>query len=95
MLRLTCPACGAQHADDFESIEAGAVGKMHCEGGEGDHVFWFILCECLACGEETTFTWTQVPGPTDLSDLSCSECGVPFHEADREAEDEGTPRHLL
>jgi transcription elongation factor Elf1 len=92
VLRLPCPFCQTEHADEFECLDSGHVGTLRCEGCR-EH-FWFIFYECLACGHESVFTWKKAPTPAALTGLFCEHCGVPFSEAHREAESENATRRF-
>jgi predicted nucleic-acid-binding Zn-ribbon protein len=70
------------------------AGQIRCEGRNGDHVFWFVVGECLKCGEESTYTWQAAPTPTQLGKLRCRHCGVPYDEAYPKEESESAPRRL-
>ena len=94
MLRLTCPICGTDHADEYECIESNEVGAIRCEGLTSGHVFWFIACECLRCGEESTYKWPEVPPPVELAKLRCTHCGVPIDEAYSKEQTESAPQRF-
>ena len=94
MLLLPCPHCKAELADDFEVLDGGEVGRLHCENALCEQQFWYMFYRCAACEEETVFTWQSVPAPDELTALSCEHCGVPFDEADGETPGQNTTRGI-
>ena len=94
MLLLPCPHCKAELADDLEVLDSGEVDRLRCENAGCGRQFWYMLCECVSCGEETVFTWQSVPAPDALAALSCEHCGVPFDEAAGETPGQDATRRI-
>ncbi len=94
VLTLLCPFCRNKHADDFECLDSGRADTIRCENKECNKQFVFLVRECLACGEESVFTWGGMPAPEALAALFCEHCGVPLNEASQEAEGEGAGQRV-
>lgn len=94
VLTLLCPFCRHEHADDFECLDSGRVDTIRCENSDCDRRFVFLFHECLACGEESVFTWGEMPTPEALAHLFCEQCGVPLNEVRQEAESENSTQRI-
>ena len=94
MLRVPCPFCGHKYVDEFECLDSGDVGTLHCHNDLCQKDFWFIFCECGACGQESVFTWESTPIPTALTGLRCDHCGTPIDEANGETESQDATRRI-
>ncbi len=84
MLAVQCPFCRHEHTDDFECLDSGRLDSLRCENARCNERFPFLFRECLACGEESVFSWKTVPTPQALAGLFCGHCGAPFDQAARE-----------
>jgi hypothetical protein len=85
VLLVLCPFCRQEHADDLECLDSGRLDTLRCQNPRCAKYFSFLIRECLACGEESVFTWTSTPAPTALAGIFCQHCGAPF-DAARETE---------
>ena len=85
-LALQCPFCRHEHTDDFECLDSARPDSLRCENTGCNERFSFLFRECLACGEETVFTWKTMPTAKALAGLFCGHCGAPFDEAARESQ---------
>ena len=94
MLRLRCPFCRHEHADDFECLDSGRADTIRCENPKCNKRFVFLLRECLPCGEESVFTWEGMPTPAALAALFCEHCGATLNEAPEEAEGESAAQRI-
>ena len=94
VLTLLCPFCRHEHADDFECLDSGRADTIHCENPDCKKGFVYLVRECLACGEESVFTWGGMPAPEALAALFCEHCGVPLNEVPQEAEDESAAQRV-
>lgn len=94
MLMLKCPYCQAGYTDDFECLDGGRPDTLRCENPQCGNHFTFLFHECLACGEESVFTWKEVPQPAAVAALFCDHCGAPFNEVSRERQDENAAQHI-
>ena len=88
MLLVPCAHCQTEYADEFETLDDGHIGTLRCGNENCGREFWYIFYECLACGEETVFTWKEPPAPAELAGLICRDCGEPLSEASQEAKGE-------
>src|SRR4029077_3753525 len=88
VLPLVCPFCRNKHTDDFECLDEGRADTIRCENPDCNKEFAFLVCECLACGEESVFTWEGMPTAEALAALFCEHCGASPIEASQEAEGE-------
>lgn len=86
MLTLICPFCQHGHTDDLECLDSGRLDALHCDNPRCSKDFVFLVRECLACGEESVFTWTRAPTPEGLALLNCQHCGALFHDAAHQGE---------
>lgn len=93
-LTLRCPFCRHEHTDDFECLDTGRPDTLRCENSGCRERFWFLLRECLACGEESVFTWKTMPASNALAGLFCEHCGAPFDEAAREGQSEDAAQRV-
>lgn len=80
MLKLMCPFCRHENADDFECLDGGRVDTIRCENPDCGEHFAFLIRECYACSEESVFTWGSTPAPETAAALFCEHCGVGFNE---------------
>jgi hypothetical protein len=94
VLKLMCPFCRHEHADDFECLDSGRADTIRCENKDCNKRFVFLVRECLACGEESVFTWGGMPAPEALVALFCEHCGVSLNEASQETEGEGAAQRV-
>ena len=94
VLKLMCPFCRHEHADDFECLDSGHADTIRCANSKCNKHFAFLVRECLACGEESVFTWAGMPAPEALAALFCEHCGVSLNEARPEAEGEGAAQRI-
>ena len=88
MLLLTCPFCLHEHTDEFECLDEGRVGTIRCENPHCNKRFAFLVRECLACGEESVFTWEGLPTVPALAAFFCEHCGANPSATSQDAEDE-------
>ena len=88
VLTLVCPSCRHDHTDDFECLDSERADTIRCENPDCNKEFAFLVRECLACGEESVFTWEGMPTAEALAALFCEHCGANPNEASREAEGE-------
>jgi hypothetical protein len=81
-LQVRCPHCGHAEDDDLELLGEAQMDDIRC--CQCELVFRMLLLECLACGEETIFSWDNEPPEGDLLRLACAKCQRPYvdHEAD-------------
>lgn len=77
---LHCPHCTCGNDDPFEVMARGHVDWMHCSGCARH--FYFLIAECKACEEESTFAWQGAPLPSDMKALRCRACGLPVELLD-------------
>ena len=75
------PFCRHEHTDDFECLDSGRTDTIRCGNRDCNNRFFYLVRECLECGEESVFTWKTMPAPEILALLSCNHCGAPFDEA--------------
>lgn len=94
MLTLLCPFCRHENADDFEFLDVGNADTIRCENPDCNKRFAYLVRECLACGEESAFTWGGIPAPEALAALLCKHCGAPLDEAPQERETEDTAQRV-
>ena len=94
MLTLICPYCQRGHTDDLECLDSERLDALRCENPACSKQFAFLVRECLACGEESVFTWTSTPTLETLAMLSCQHCGAPFDEAARQSESQSPTQRL-
>ena len=94
VLTLVCPFCRREHADDFECLDSERADMIRCENCDCNKEFAFLVRECLACGEESAFTWEGMPTPAALAALFCEHCGANPSEASREAEGENATQRI-
>lgn len=94
MLTLICPFCQHGHTDDLECLDSGRLDTLHCENMQCSKDFAFLFLECLACGEESVFTWTRTPTADALAILQCQHCGAPFHDAAQQGEGQGATQRI-
>lgn len=83
---MLCPFCRQEHTDDLECLPSGQIDTVRCQNTRCAKHFSFLIRECLACGEDSVFTWTTMPAATVLAGLSCQHCGALFDETARETE---------
>ena len=88
VLALTCPFCRYEHTDDFECLDDDRADTIRCENPDCNKRFAYLVRECLACGEESVFTWEGMPTAEALAALFCEHCGAGPNEASQEAEGE-------
>lgn len=94
MLTLLCPFCRHEHADEFECLDNGRADTIRCENQDCNKRFVYLVRECLACGEESVFTWGRMPAPEALAGLFCGDCGAPLNEVRQEAEGEDAAQRV-
>jgi len=94
MLKLRCPFCRHELADDFECLDSARPDTILCENLKCNKPFAFLVRECLACGEESVFTWDGMPTPAVMAALFCEHCGAPLNEAPQEAEGESAAQRI-
>lgn len=94
MLTLFCPFCRHEHADDWECLGSGGADAMRCENQDCNRRFVFLVGECLACGEESVFTWGERPAPDALAALFCNHCGAPLDEVPHQAENQDAAQRV-
>jgi transcription elongation factor Elf1 len=94
VLKLICPLCRHEHADDLECLDSGRADTIRCENPNCDKRFTFLVRECLACGEESVFTWGGMPAPEALAALFCEHCGVTLNEVPQETEGESATQRV-
>ena len=70
---FTCPHCHHAYSDDMECLHHNSLHEITCESCE--ETFLFLLEECLACGEEASFSWRSSGEVPDSSELRCAHCG--------------------
>ncbi len=85
MLKLMCPFCRHENADDFECLDDKRVDTVPCENPACNRRFAFLIRECYACSEESVFTWGKTPAPETAAALFCEHCGVGLNEVPQEA----------
>jgi len=88
VLTLVCPFCRREHTDDFECLDDDRADTIRCENADCNKRFAYLVRECLACGEESVFTWEGMPTAEALAALFCEHCGANPSEASQEAEGE-------
>lgn len=88
MLTVSCPFCAAEHPDELECLESGRQHTMRCQNPACSRMFDFMIRECLACGEETVFTWKALPPEGITEALFCGSCGASFDEGHEDSEHE-------
>ena len=94
MLTLFCPFCRHEHADDWECLDSGRADTMRCQNPDCNKRFVYLVRECLACGEESVFTWGEMPAPEALAALFCEHCGAPPDGIRQEAKSEGAAQRI-
>jgi transcription elongation factor Elf1 len=94
VLTLICPFCQHGHTDDLECLDSGRLDTLHCENAQCGKDFKFLIRECLACGEESVFTWTRRPAPEALAGLCCQHCGAQLDEAAPQGESEDAAQRI-
>ncbi len=94
MLTLVCPFCRHEHTDDFECLDDGRADTIRCENPDCNKEFAFLVRECLACGEESVFTWEGMPTAEALAALFCEHCGANPSETSQEAEGESATQRV-
>ena len=94
VLTLVCPFCQHEHADDFECLDNERADTIRCENPDCNKEFAFLVRECLACGEESVFTWEGMPTAEALAALFCEHCGANPSETSREAEGESATQRI-
>jgi len=94
MLTLFCPFCRHEHADDWECLDGGRADTMRCQNPDCNKRFVYLVRECLACGEESVFTWGQMPAPEALAALFCEHCGAAPDGIRQEAKSEGAAQRI-
>lgn len=94
MLLLLCPFCRQEYADDLECLDCGRLDSLRCQNPFCAKRFSFLIRECPACGDESVFTWTDVPAPTVLAGLFCRDCGVPFNDAAIETQNQDAAQRI-
>ena len=82
MLTLLCPYCGTPSADDFECLDTGQPDTLACENLKCGRRFAYLICECVKCGEESVFTWGELPETSEMRRLTCQHCGAHLYEAE-------------
>jgi hypothetical protein len=86
MLILSCPFCGSKRSDDWECLAAGHADFLSCDNRACSMSYAYLIQECLVCGNESVFTWKEMPGSTAKTALLCQHCAEPFSEAAQQAE---------
>jgi hypothetical protein len=81
VLKLICPFCRHEYADEYECLDSGHVDIVRCENTDCKKNFAFLIRECYACSEESVFTWGKAPAPETAAALFCEHCGVGFNDA--------------
>jgi len=94
VLTLICPFCQHEHTDDLECLDSGRLDKLRCENERCRKDFAFLFRECLACGEESVFTWTRSPAPEALALLWCQHCGAQLDGSARQLKGEDAPQRI-
>jgi len=94
VLSLVCPFCRHEHTDDFECLDEGHADTIRCENPDCNKEFAFLVRECLACGEESVFTWEGMPTAEALAALFCEYCGANPSETSQEAEGESANQRV-
>lgn len=94
VLTLICPHCQHGHTDELECLDSGRLVAMRCESQHCNKLFVFLIRECLACGEESVFTWTRTPTSETGAMLSCQHCGAPLDDAARQSESQSPNQRL-
>lgn len=94
MLTLICPFCQHGHTDDFECLDSGRLDTLRCENTQCSKDFVFLVRECLACGEESVFTWTRTPTSEALAVMVCQHCGAPFDDAAHQGESQNATQRI-
>ena len=94
VLTLICPFCQHEHTDDWECLDSGRLDKLRCENEQCGKDFAFLVRECLACGEESVFTWTRSPAPEALALLWCQHCGAQLDDSTRQLKGEDAPQRI-
>jgi len=94
VLKLMCPFCRHEHADDYECLDGGRVDTIHCENPDCKKRFAFLIRECYTCGEESVFTWGEMPAPEAAAALFCEHCGVALNEVSQEAKGETASQRI-
>jgi hypothetical protein len=92
VLTLVCSFCRHEHTDDFQCLDERHADTLRCENPDCNKRFAFLVRECLACGEESVFTWEGMPTAEELAALFCELCGAGPNEASQEAEGENPPQ---
>ena len=94
VLKLICPFCRHEHVDDFECLDSGRADTIRCENPNCNKRFTFLIRECLACGEESVFSWGEMPAPEALAALFCEHCGATLNEVPQETEGESATQRI-
>jgi len=86
MLILRCPRCEHRHEDEFDVLDADALGSMKCGGCR--NTFWFAVMECHRCAHEEAFEWASTLSESDLSLLACRACCRTFRHHEDSSDQE-------
>jgi hypothetical protein len=77
-MQHNCPHCGFEkEADGFDAIDEGVMHECRCEDCGNSYMLYFIECE--ACFNDSVFSWTKVPSPVAVQQLSCECCAHTLH----------------
>ena len=69
----TCPHCGNEAPDIWETLPNNEIVEMRCSSCERPYSIY--LMECYSCEAEQMFSWTHTPPANALGQLVCEVCG--------------------
>ena len=85
----TCPHCGNDAPDIWETLPNNEVVDMNCSKCRGAYSIY--LMECHRCEAEQLFSWRHTPSAEALRLLVCEACG----NLGAEPDDDHTPEEDL
>ena len=84
---FSCPHCLHVYRDEMECLQHNELHEIACESCAEE--FLFLLAECLACGEETTFSWRDKSDLPESAELICAHCAKPLRNTEEDENDDG------
>ncbi len=69
----TCPHCGNEAPDIWETLPNNEIVEMRCSQCRGAYSIY--LMECYSCEAEHLFSWLHTPSADALGQLVCEKCG--------------------
>ena len=75
-LHFSCPHCKHFYEDGIELLDNEVQLACRCE--KCGKPFTLLTKECLACVEETSFTWQAAPTAAQLTAIQCGKCHTPL-----------------